>query len=222
MRYGIVMVVAAILAQEPGAKVQFEKARDPGKAAAKAEATPADSELKEARRLLHNGRYAEAEEALTAVQSAASKRPGGLTPALKVAMALGLAECQSSQGEYAKAIEILKAVEAGDPRSADLPARLSELYLERGDWEAAEAAMKRAEKIDPDHLAARWTEARLLDLRGETEKAVVACKWFVDRYNERREEIRRNADALLLVGQASERYYRATARAMSSPTRSTT
>ena len=28
-----------------------------------------------------------------------------------------------------------------------------------------------------------------LDLRGELEKAVVACKWFVDRYNERRPEI---------------------------------
>ncbi len=213
MGYGIVMVVAAIVAQEPGVKLQFEKAkaREP-KAAVKAEAPPADAELKEARRLLHNGRYAEAEEAFTAVQAAASKRPGGLTPAIKVALALGLAECQSSQGEYAKAIEILKAAEAGDPKNADLPARLSDLYLTRGDWDAAEAAMKRAEKIDPDHLAARWTEAQLLDLRGETEKAIVACKWFIDRYNERRAEIVRDAEALLLVGQASERYYRATAR----------
>ena len=72
--------------------------------------------------------------------------------------------------------------------------------------------MKRAEKIDPDHLPARWVEARLLDLRGELDKAVVAWKWFVDRYNEKRAEIARDAEALLLVGQAAERYYRATAR----------
>ena len=70
----------------------------------------------------------------------------------------------------------------------------------------------RAEKIDPDHLLARWVEARLHDLRGELDKAVVACKWFVDRYNDRRAEIRKDADALLLVGQAAERYYRANAR----------
>jgi tetratricopeptide (TPR) repeat protein len=213
MGYGIVMVVAAIVAQEPGGKVQLEKAKAPRpKAAAKADAPPADAELKAARRLLHNGRYAEAEEAFAAVRAAASKEPGRLTPALKVALALGLAECQSSQGEYAKAIEILKAAEADDPKSAEPPARLSDLYLSRGDWDAAEAAMKRAEKIDPDNLLARWTEARLLDLRGESDKAVVACKWFVDRYNERQAEIGRDADALLLVGQAAERYYRATAR----------
>ena len=68
-------------------------------------------------------------------------------------MALGPAECQASQGEYAKAIERLKAAEADEPKNADLPARLADLYLTRGDWEAAEAAMRQAEKIDPDHLA---------------------------------------------------------------------
>jgi tetratricopeptide (TPR) repeat protein len=213
MGYGIVMALAALVAQEPAGKVQFEKAKaQRPKEPEQAAATPADAELKEARRLLHNGRYAEAEEAFSEVQAAASKQPGRLTPALKTSLALGRSECQSSQGEYAKAIEILKAAEADDPKSADLPARLSDLYLTRGDWDAAEAALKRAEKLDPDHLEARWTEARLLDLRGESDKAVVAYKWFVDRYNERRAAIARDADALILVGQAAERYYRATAR----------
>ena len=122
------------------------------------------------------------------------------------------AECQASQGEYAKAIDGLKAAAAGEPKSADLVARLADLYLTRGDWEAAEAAMLQAEKLDPDHLQARWVEGRLLELRGELEKAVVAWKWFVDRYNEKRAEIVTSADALLLVGQAAERYYRASAR----------
>ena len=135
-----------------------------------------------------------------------------LTPAQKVAIVLDLAECQASQGEYAKAIERLETAESEAPKSADLPARLAELHLTRGDWEAAEAAMRRAEKLDPDHLLARWVEARLYDLRGDLDKAVVACKWFIDRYNDRRAEIIKDADALLLVGQASERYYRASAR----------
>ena len=37
----------------------------------------------------------------------------------------------------------------------------------------------------------------------------MAWKWFVDRYNEKRADIVMSADALLLVGQAAERYYRA-------------
>src|SRR5437764_2434678 len=72
--------------------------------------------------------------------------------------------------------------------------------------------MRQAEKLDPDHLRARFIEARLLELRGETDQAVVAWKWFVDRYNDRRPEIVRSAEGLLLVGQAAERYYRASAR----------
>ncbi len=123
-------------------------------------------ELKEARRLLQNGRYAEAEEALTAILADAKKEPARLTPERKLAIVLGLADCQASQGEYAKAIERLKAAEAEEPKNADLPARLADLYLTRGDWEAAEAAMRRAEKLDPDHLLARWVEARLLRAPG--------------------------------------------------------
>jgi Tfp pilus assembly protein PilF len=205
MGYGLVMVVAAIVGQEPGAK-----------AAAKRPATAVESEaeanLKEARRLLQNGRYAEAEEGLSALQGRAKTEPGRLSPPQKVAVALAQAECQASQGEYAKAIERVKAAAAEGLPNADLPARLAELHLTRGDWEAAEAAMRQAEKIDPDHLQARFVEARLLELRGETDKAGLAWKWFVERYNDRRPEIARSAEALLLVGQAAERYYRASAR----------
>ena len=70
MGYGIVMVVAAVISQQaPAGKPQFEKA----KPAAKAAEPAADKELKEARRLLHNGRYAEAEEAFAAVRAAAQQ-----------------------------------------------------------------------------------------------------------------------------------------------------
>ena len=168
--------------------------------------------LKDAQRLLRNGRYAEAEEALASIEAEAKKAPATLNPALKVALALAKADSQASQGEYAKAIDGVKMASATDPKNADLLARLADLYLARGDWDAAETAMLQAKKIDPDHLQARWVEGRLLELRGELEKAVQAWKWFVDRYNEKRAEIVASADALVLVGQAAERYYRASAR----------
>ena len=163
---------------------------------------PADqvmsSKRQEARRLLRNGRYAEAEEALSAVELDAAKAPGGLTTALKAELALDRAECQASQGEYGKAISGLKSIAAEAPQNADLPARLAELYLVRGDWEAAETAVRQAEKLEPDHLLARWVEARLLELRGELDKAVVAWKWFVDRYNEKKPEIVKSSERLAL------------------------
>ena len=136
-----------------------------------------------------------------------------MAPALKVGLALYKAESQASQGEYGKAIDGLKSAAAGEPKNADLVARLADLYLTRGERQAAEAAMLQAKKLDPDHLQARWVEGRLMELRGDLEKAVSAWKWFVDRYNEKRADIVTSADALVLVGQAAERYYRASARA---------
>jgi len=211
MGYGIVVWIAAVMAQAPE---QAGKAAAPqAKPAVKPGANEdASARWKEARRLLLNGRYAEAEEMLKSIGDEAKKSPGGLSPALRVTVALDEAECRASQGEIARAIDGLKAAEAVDAKNADLPARLADLYLSRGDWEAAEAAMRRAEKLDADNLQARWALARLLELRGDLEKAMVAYKWFVDRYNEKKPEIVASAEALVLVGQAAERYYRASAR----------
>ena len=72
--------------------------------------------------------------------------------------------------------------------------------------------MRRSAKLDADNLQSRWVKARLLELRGDLEKSVIAYKWFVDRYNEKKPEIVVSAEALVLVGQAAERYYRASAR----------
>ena len=141
-----------------------------------------------------------------------TKAQAQLTPAQKSTVILSKSECQASQGDYVKAIGMLKGAVAALPTNADLAARLAELYLIRGEWEAADAAAAQARKIDTDHLLARWVEGRLLELRGEQEKSVAAWKWFVDRYNEKRADIVMSADALILVGQAAERYYRASAR----------
>jgi hypothetical protein len=170
-----------------------------------------EAKLAKAKRLLQNGRYAEAEEAYETIEKEAKA-----SPAARVAIVLGKTDAQSGQGEYAEAIKELETLAA----SADLPAtsradiaaRLADLLLNRGRWDEADARAKDALKADPDHLLGRWVEARLLDLRGELDKGVAACKWFVDHYNDKQAEIAKSAESLLLVGQAAERYYRATAR----------
>jgi tetratricopeptide (TPR) repeat protein len=197
MGYGIAIVAMAIVAQAA-------VGQDKGGAEIKG--------LDEARRLLQNGRYAEAEEAYAAAEAEARKAPGGVAPPLGLAVALGLAECRASQGEYGKAIKGLEELATKEPKNADVAARLAELRFQRGDWEAADAAAKKALDASPDHLLGRWIAARLLEVRGKREESVQACKWFVEHYNHRPPDLARNALGLLLVGQAAERYYRATAR----------
>ena len=164
--------------------------------------------LDAARRLWQNGRYAEAEEGYDALL----KEPDKLEPADRVRAILGRADCLASQGEIARAIEDLARAATAQPENADLAARLAELRFGRGDWAGADAAVKAALKADPDHLAARWAAARLMEARGELDAVVPAWKWFVDQYNARQPGIASDAAALLIVGQAAERYYRAVAR----------
>ncbi|MDR3620007.1 MAG: tetratricopeptide repeat protein [Paludisphaera borealis] len=193
MGYVILFLAASLAGQAPGT-------------------TDASSDLDAARRLLQNGRYAEAEEAFDAVAAGAKKQPGGPTPEFERALALGRAESLVGQGEYDKAVKELEPIAAKDPKSPTAAARLAEIAFNRGDWEKADAWVAKALAAAPDDLSARWTAVRLLDARGELEKAVAACKWFVDHFNAHNAELAKDAEGLVLIGQAAERYYRATAR----------
>src|SRR5689334_8692092 len=123
MSYGIALAVLGLLAQAAG------------------EGAAGPKGLEDARRLLQNGRYGEAEEAYSSVEAEAKKKPGGVPPALKLAVELGRAECQASQGEYARAIQGLEGLGSKEPKDADVAARLAELKFDRGDWEAADAVV---------------------------------------------------------------------------------
>src|SRR5207245_2160972 len=107
-----------------------------------------------------------------------------------------------------QAIATLKEATAWQTGNADVWAHLADLQLARGDWPGAEESAKKAEAASPDHVLAHWVQARLLEARGQREAASDAWKWFVDHYNAHRAELVKNADALLIIGQASERYYR--------------
>ena len=161
MAYTITLAALAVLTQAAG---PAEKAAD---------TKGADAAV----RLLQNGRYAEAEEALLAAESEAKKQKDGLAPQLEAALALGRAECQASQGEYAKAIEGLKALAGRQPKNADVAARLAELHFQPrrvGSWPTRRSS--RPWKLSPDHLLGRWVAARLLESRGKLEEAVKALQ----------------------------------------------
>jgi tetratricopeptide (TPR) repeat protein len=165
--------------------------------------------IAEARRLWQNGRYDEALEAYDAL----AKSDAAKAPEQAVKVALGRADCLASKGEPDQAAEALQqALDGPGKNHPDVLARLADLRFTRGDWPGAQSAASDALKGSPDHVAARWVEAKLLEAKGESDKAVEAWKWFVDAYNARAEDLNKDADALLIVGQASERYYRAKAR----------
>ena len=76
MAYGMLVWIAAVVAQgqEPAAK-----AAAPAVKAAAPVSEETSTRLKEAQRLLRNGRYAEAEEKLKAIRDEAKGAPGGLS-----------------------------------------------------------------------------------------------------------------------------------------------
>ena len=163
-------------------------------------------EVTQARDLWKTGKYAEAIEAYDLL----AKKPD-LTPETRDAIALGRADCLDSTGEPDQAMTVLKTVaEAPDNKAdnADVWARLADLQFSKGQWEAAEASFRRALKVKPTNLLARWVEARLLEARGEFAKAEAAYRWFVDYQADNTDALAKDAPGLLIVGQAAEKYIR--------------
>jgi len=157
----------------------------------------------EARKLWQVGRYAEALEAYDALA-----KEKAADPAAAPRIALGRADCLASQGETAAAAAALREALKAKPADPDLNARLAELELAAGRWGPAAALAAEARKADADHLLARWVEARLLEARGEFDKAFEVWEAIVLDFNARPERSRGDADRLILVGQAAEKYYR--------------
>ncbi len=170
-------------------------------------AVAADS-LADAKKLAQVGKTAEALEAFDKFKSDAkfAGKPE------QTAIALGRAECLATQGETEKALETLDAVAKDQPENPDLLAAIGELQFGRGNWVEADANAQAALKVNPDHLAARWLAVRILQAHGDFEKAVAASKAIVGLYNANNGKYAKNADSLLIIGQAAEAYYRASAR----------
>lgn len=165
-------------------------------------------EFDDAHTLWQTGKYAEAEEAFT---HALTSRPEP-SPADRARSALGRAACAVSEGEYDRAIAVLSDELAAQPANPDLLSHRASVHFTLGRWEQADADVQAALAASGEHPHARWVAAQLLDARGSRDQAIPAWKWFIDYQNEHPREVARNADLLLLIGQAAEKYYRAQAR----------
>jgi tetratricopeptide (TPR) repeat protein len=161
-----------------------------------------------ARRLWQEGKYAEALEAYDALL----RKPSSWTRAGLAKIALGRADCLASRGQPERAMFAVWQALIVQPTNPDLWARLAELQFDRGDWASAELAVRQALKADPDHLAARWVQGRLFESKGQRAQADATWKWFIEHYNAHQNRLSKDADALIRIGQAAERYYRTHAR----------
>ena len=162
--------------------------------------------LAKAKILARTGKYAEAIDAYEALAKDAKD------DAEKAKIAVGLSETQREIGELDKAGETLKPFAERDMPDADASASLADLEFGRGQWEKAESLANAAIKISKDQILAKWVLARLLDAQGKKTEADAAYKTFIDYHNANGKELSTNADALIIIGQAAERYYRANAR----------
>lgn len=165
--------------------------------------------LDDARRLWQTGKYEEALEAYNAIaRELAEEDDAGRSQ-----LAIGRAAALASTGKTSEAIEVLKSAVADAEEAslqADALAQLAEVEFARGLWDDARSHAEAALEAEPDHLLGRWVQARLFEAVGEPEKA--DWRWFIEMYNARRGEIEQDADALVLIGQAAEKYYWANAR----------
>lgn len=162
--------------------------------------------LEDARRDWQTGRYATALEQLQAIEPA--------DPAEAARVAIATAECLRSMGRVEDAVQTLEGASgAGDADpDAEVLGLLADLQFSRGEWDQAEQLASRAIELDDLCRRARWVVALLLEARGEKAEAVEAYRWFIGDFNARDKQARRDPDALCLIGQAAQRYYRATAR----------
>jgi tetratricopeptide (TPR) repeat protein len=79
-----------------------------------------------------------------------------------------------------EALRVYKELAAEDPKDADIQLKLSKIYQEKHDFDAAHAAFNKAKQIDPSNLDVRYDEVDLLFAEGKTGAAIVVLKGILD------------------------------------------
>ena len=156
----------------------------------------AASEIESAHELWQTGRYAEAEERFTALETS------GADPA---AVAVGLSRCLESTGRWDEARAALDRALEKQADNAALLARAAELEFDTGHWSEASHHAEAALKTDPDELTARWVTAQLAKARGDFRAASGQFESFIHYYNARDVTDSRE---LVLIGLAASEYAR--------------
>ncbi len=125
-----------------------------------------------ARRLLDEGKYAEAEEKFRGLQA---EQP--------LIAAVGIARCQRATGHRDAAAETLTATFQKHAEAAVLPAEMAAIALERGDYPAATELLEKALRLDADQVQAHWLRGELRASTGQLDQANADYEWLVEFYN---------------------------------------
>lgn len=149
-----------------------------------------------ARSHLQKGRVDEALDVYEALEKS------GENPAR---IATGRSLCLEARGDWQLATETLvKAAEKNETDPA-LQARLAQVQLSQGDFDAAAAALERALKLDADQPLARLVQAELFAATGRLKEADEGYRWFIRYYNKAQPS---DPETLLLVARGAAQYAR--------------
>ncbi|MEK6261803.1 MAG: tetratricopeptide repeat protein [Planctomycetota bacterium] len=152
-----------------------------------------------AREHFQKGRYGEALEILDSLAKDVAKDLD--------AVELAKARCEAllAQGERDTAERILNEAIKAHEDAAELHGLLAMIHFERGRYDAADASVAQALKLDSNQLQARLIQAHLWTERGEIAKADTGYRWFVRYYNSQQPN---EAEPLLFVGEGAAQYAR--------------
>jgi tetratricopeptide (TPR) repeat protein len=138
---------------------------------------PIKAALAKPRLLALHGNYEEAREAYLAV----GKKDNTLAPHV----VLGIAESYRVEGNFKLAREELDDANKAYPDHPDILAARANLLYETGRWDEAEKDADAAIAKKEGQLLARWTKARILRDRGNTDEADKEFRWVVRYYTKR-------------------------------------
>ncbi len=179
---GLVLTLAILTAQSPP------------------DTTDAVDPIAAARDHRQSGRYDEALEAYATLSDDES-----LTADQRIEAAIGLSLTQQDTGDWQAATETLRRAVAGPNPTAELWARLAEIELLQGRYEAAALAVESALQLDANNPRAHLAQAHVARETGRLDEALTEYQWCVRYYNRVQPK---DADTLLVIAEGSLEYAR--------------
>jgi tetratricopeptide (TPR) repeat protein len=82
--------------------------------------------------------------------------------------------------QYDEALKQYTELAEADPKDAQAPLRLSEIYRQKKMFDKATALLAKAKELDPDGLPVRYDEVILLEAQGKGEEAITRLRAILD------------------------------------------
>ena len=82
--------------------------------------------------------------------------------------------------QYDEALKQYSELEEADPKDAQAPLKLSEIYRQKKMFDKAGAELAKAKQLDPDSLEVRYDEVNLLEAQGKSDEAIARLRAILD------------------------------------------